>query len=470
MMKTKRGRKQRSIRTRILFMGLSLILIIFLVIMVAFNRLANQYIQNSVEEQLQSVMLFDPPEERRPQGIPAPPGPAFNIRFPRDPIGRGQSMVLSKDYDLLFPDQTVFFPQNNEEILALADQLKSDLRDLEDSEITRLRVLGREFYYVSVPLPSGPALEPSFLIYYIDMTSLALFSSRINQVLFLVMVMAGLLATIFAVYISGKIAQPVKSLTDFAKQMGQGDFKRSTLDYGDLELLELAQSMNRAAEQLEAYDCEQRAFFQNASHELRTPLQAIKGHAEGIVHSIFDAKDASEVIINETDRLGELVEDLLYLSRINAAVPARMEEWDLREILSNCAERQRVIARERGLAFAFNFPEEPVFMMCDEKRLSKAFSNLIANSIRYATHTIILGCEKNEGGGMTITVRDDGLGIPEDDLPRIFDRFFKGRGGDHGIGLSLVRAIVEQHGGTVSGENQPEQGAIFTVLFPNEAI
>lgn len=170
------------------------------------------------------------------------------------------------------------------------------------------------------------------------------------------------------------------------------------------------------------------------------------------------------MIISETDRLGEMVEDLLCLSRIDSiSKQLQPVEYDLRELLSNSTERQRNLAAERGLRFAFDFDEEPVMLPCDEKSICRAFSNLIANAIRYASSRITLTCRR-AGSRIIIAVVDDGPGIAAEDLPHIFDRFYKGKGGKHGIGLSIVKAVIEQHQGSIAVRSSPGETA-FTITF-----
>ncbi len=355
-----------SIRTRILVMVLALIALIFLVILAVFNLLVGEYIQNSVNEQLQDAMkiVFDeeklqrlPPveqllPERRPLIIP-------DMRMlPRGPMDKAEAMIVSAHYELIFPESGMIFLRNYDEMNALVAQLKTEQADLQSTEIMRLKASGREYYFVSVKMPEAVFHDGAYLIYYIDMTALTSLSNRINAVLLAVMGIAGILAVGIAIFLSGKITEPIRELTRLAVRIGRGDFMKSALHYGDIELAELAESMNKAAVQLNAYDQEQKTFFQNVSHELRTPLQAIRSNAEGIEHGILDGKKASGVIISETDRLSEMVEDLLYLSRIdNINICSNFEEWDLRELLSNCAERQRSLAARRGIQFIFEFAD-----------------------------------------------------------------------------------------------------------------
>lgn len=458
MNKKKRpNRRKFSIRVRILVIMLSLIAVIFLVILAVFNILVREYITSSVNEQLRGVVRLGDegwvPDTQRSTG---------------GQVGRAETMIVTAKYELVFPEPAPVFLHQYEEIIDLAAQLKREKLNLQSQEIMRLNAAGREYYLVSVELPFYIFGSGSFfLIYYIDMTAISSLAGRINTVLLVVMGAAAILAALIAGFLSGVIARPVRELTRFATRIGRGDFTRNRQDYRDLELAELAESMNKAAAQLDSYDREQKTFFQNVSHELRTPLQAIRSSAEGIEHGILDQKHSSRVIISETDRLSEMVEDLLYLSRIDSiSKQVQPVECDLRELLSNSAERQRNLAAERGVRFTFDFDGEPVLLPCDEKSICRAFSNLIANAIRYAAGRITLTC-RHAGGRIVIAVIDDGPGIAAEDLPHIFDRFYKGKGGKHGIGLSIVKAVIEQHQGSIAVRSAPGETA-FTIIFNHE--
>lgn len=466
------GGKKMSIRTRILVMVLSLIAFVFLMVMVVFNLLVGEYIKSSVNEQLQDAinMVYEEeimsellpdrqlPPAQMPEETPARQRPL------RGAMDRSEVMVIAADYTLLFPNPSVSFVRNYEEITALAAQLENEQTDLHSSEITRVKAADREYYFVATSAPASQFGPGARLVYYVDMTALKSFADRINIVLLMVMAIAGLLAVMISIFFSGLIARPIRELTQFAVQIGRGDFSRNNFSYNDLELAELAASMNKAAAQLEAYDAEQKQFFQNVSHELRTPLQAIKSNAEGTRQGILDPVKSSGVIISETDRLSEMVEDLLYLSRIDSiTASSKLEECDLRELLSNCVWSLKSLAEERQIQFIFDFDEQPVNMYCDARHMSRAFANIIANAIRYAAASITLTCRQAEGK-ITIMAADDGAGIASKDLPHIFDRFYKGSNGNHGIGLAIVKSIVEQHHGRIEAQNTAA-GALFTITF-----
>lgn len=466
--------KKISIRSRILFMVMSLIIVVFVLVMSIFNLLVNRFINNSVQDQLtemtQMVTRDDSFLRRRPPPNENRPDKDTRIfpdmrRIPREPIGKAETMILSKHYEVIFPDASMYFIRNYEEILLFATELKQETIDLNFREVRKKNSSGHEYYYVSIPIPLSIIKNPAYFIYMIDMTPIKDFADQINLYLLLVLLTACLLAVGSAIFLSGVIAKPVKELTLFAERIGKGDFSRSQMSYRDIELSTLAESMNKAAHQLESYDQEQKVFFQNASHELRTPLQAIKCNAEGIKKEILPVQKSSEIIITETNRLTEMVDDLLYTSYIDTTIKKiQWEEQDLREILSNSIERLTSLTKEKKLQIIFDFDENPVMMKCEEKRLNRAFTNMLTNAIRYAREKIQLTCHQLPGS-IILSIMDDGDGISEKDFPHIFTRFYAGKNGNHGIGLSIVKSVIEQHHGIIEVKSS-ESGTVFTIIFP----
>ena len=208
----------------------------------------------------------------------------------------------------------------------------------------------------------------------------------------------------------------------------------------------------------------QQTFFQNASHELKTPLMAIQGYAEGIQAGVMDTGSAAEVILKESDRMTELVDELLDISKIDMGrQQLALSEMDVRELLYDSI-RAVEPAAAGGIAIVPDFPEEPVMVSCDDTRLRRAVTNILSNGVRYARSELRLTC-RTEKRHVTIRIQDDGDGIAEEDLPHIFDRFYMGRSGKSGIGLALTKEIVHLHRGTIRAYNG-ETGAVFEVTLP----
>ena len=208
----------------------------------------------------------------------------------------------------------------------------------------------------------------------------------------------------------------------------------------------------------------QQTFFQNASHELKTPLMAIQGYAEGIQAGVMDAGGAAEVILAESDRMTELVEELLDISKIDMGRQRlTLSETDIRELLYDGIRAVEPIAAG-GITIVPDFPEEPVMVSCDDTQLRRAVTNILSNGVRYARSELRLTC-RTDKRHVTIRIQDDGDGIAEEDIPHIFDRFYMGRSGKSGIGLALTKEIIHLHRGTIRAYNG-ETGAVFEISIP----
>ena len=209
----------------------------------------------------------------------------------------------------------------------------------------------------------------------------------------------------------------------------------------------------------------QQTFFQNASHELKTPLMAIQGYAEGIQAGVMDTASAAEVILKESDRMTELVDELLDISKIDMGrQPLTLSEMDVRELLYDSIRAVEPAAAASGITIAPDFPEEPIMVSCDDTRLRRAVTNILSNGVRYARSELRLTCRADKRH-VTIRIQDNGDGIAEEDLPHIFDRFYMGKSGKSGIGLALTREIIHLHKGTIRAYNG-DTGAVFEISIP----
>jgi len=289
---------------------------------------------------------------------------------------------------------------------------------------------------------------------------------RVSIIFIILICIMFLMAVIVTYFLANSLTRPIEKLGDFALNIGRGDFSQNDFQFQEEELEDLNMALNKSAKQLAEYDSEQKAFFQNASHELRTPLMSIKCYAEGISFGVMEPKQASETILTETDKLSDLVTDLLYISKIdNITTVYTKSETNLMELLRDSAERQKALADRKQISFSFNFDDLPVQYTCVKELLVRAVDNLISNAVRYAKSEIVLSCHKEEGN-IVLSVADDGTGVTPEAMPHIFERFYKGADGNHGIGLSIAKTIIEQLGGLISAKNRDSGGAEFTIVLP----
>jgi len=326
----------------------------------------------------------------------------------------------------------------------------------------RIRVDGNVYFITAARAMVTP--PDVYAVYFIDATDLQRFTAGVNLRLLGLVAVIWFATMIVSTFLAGTLAWPLKNLSKFAGQIGQGNFEPNPVTFANEEFEELNQSLNHTAKQLARYDNDQKTFFQNVSHELRTPLMSIKSYAEGIKYGVMEHTMAADTILECTDRLTEMVGDILYVSRIDNITPPMMEEVNLAALIEERVAGQRSLAERKGLSINFKSDGEPIIISCVISYIERAVDNLISNAIRHAESAIALECY-TVGAKATIRVLDDGPGFEPEALPNIFERFFKGKNGLTGIGLSIVKSVVEQHKGTATAENG-ENGAIMTISLP----
>lgn len=449
-------KRQRHIRTHVLLTMVTLTCGILLAVVLTFNLSIHSYIRSRVSAQLNAV-TESASETWRGGGLhgKGQGSGRFDGRPDRVTGTRGSAVVLDESGQILSE-----LRGNDEAGRELAAYFcgRELSGDMENETVT----LESGTYAVSIR--QDPDESNRYLLAYVDMTSIAAFSRQVNTVLALIVLAAILLSALLSRRFARALSEPVQSLSDFASGIGGGELETRELRFQDVEFNQLADSMNRMVTELREARQKQETFFQNVSHELRTPLTSIRGNAEGIVCGIMEPKAAGRVILSESDKLGGMVEELLYLSRIGRSVPTdTAAPLDLREVLSLCVSEQRAEAEKKGIAFRFDFDDDPVTLSIREQDAQRLFGNLLSNAIRYAKKEILLTC-RSEEKGILVSVADDGPGVSEEDLPHVFERFYKGAGGRHGIGLSIAQSVAQGYHGAISVRN--DGGAVFEVRFP----
>lgn len=215
---------------------------------------------------------------------------------------------------------------------------------------------------------------------------------------------------------------------------------------------------------LDQKDQSMRDFFANASHELKTPLMTVQSYADGLSHGLVSQDKALRIIDRETTRMAQLINGILTFSKLDSGMlqPAR-DECDLRELLYDALQNIETTAAQRSLTLAPALPE-PLHYRGDASLLYSIFSNILSNSVRYASHEIRLSAHRTRDA-YTILIANDGPAIETDNRERIFDRFYKGNDGQSGIGLSLSREYTHLHDGTITAASS-DGWTTFTITLP----
>ncbi len=262
------------------------------------------------------------------------------------------------------------------------------------------------------------------------------------------------------------IVRATKRLCRETERIGSGAFGTIEPPFALAELEELRLSMNRMSDRLQRSDEVQKTFFQNVSHELRNPLMSISGYAQGIERNIFAApREAAKTILEESTRLTALVNDLLRLSQMeNNGKETELVPVLLVDALEDSMDRLRGSACQREITLTLSPFDPAIFVLGDEELLGQVLDNLLSNAIRYARKEVLMDISC-QASAVCVTVSDDGDGIAQEDLPHIFERCYKGKGGNFGIGLTIARSAALKMEGRLTAENPAGGGAAFTLLL-----
>ena len=280
-----------------------------------------------------------------------------------------------------------------------------------------------------------------------------------------------------AMYFSGLITQPIKKLTESIQKMGQGDFSVRVEEKGSSEIKDLSRTFNNMSEKLENLEKSRNQFISNASHELKTPLATMKILLENIIYQDdMDPDIAKEFLTDinkEIDRLNSVVNDLLTLVSLDdKSITLKIESFSLSELVSDISKKTDLLAEKRNQTL--NMDIEPnIIISADSAKLHHIFYNLIDNAIKYTGEGGKIDVSLHSNGKIAVfKVKDNGPGIPKEDLKSIFDRFYrvdKARSrdtGGTGLGLSIVNQMVMIHNGRIYVDSDLGKGTEFTVELP----
>jgi len=228
-------------------------------------------------------------------------------------------------------------------------------------------------------------------------------------------------------------------------------------------LAESIKQLGTANEQLAVNEKMQREFINIAAHELRTPTQAILGYSE-----LFDMRDEGKeeiikAIARNANRLERLTNDILDVTRIEGnALSLSKEKFNLNEVILAAIDDTKSQLSNGDINFVYQQPTGPVIVLADKVRITQVISNLLGNSIKFTKHGTVTVSLEQSNGNATVAVRDTGTGIHPDMQSRLFSKFASKSQTGTGLGLYIPKNIIEAHGGQIRGENNAENGAMFT--------
>jgi signal transduction histidine kinase len=301
------------------------------------------------------------------------------------------------------------------------------------------------------------------------------FLSALNAAL----ISAGLVSLLFALLTSGllarRIARPVTKAAEIAKRVAGGNYaiQFEEAPSKTKELDDLTEAINHLAAALHEQEGLRKRLTADVAHELRTPLAAVGSHLEAMIEGVWEATPARlQSCYEEISRLSVLVSDLERLAKVESEnLKPELTRIDLLEVVRAVGGSFEKEASDKKLRLGIE--GEPCLLTADRARVSQIIANLLANAIKFTPENGAVRLSVRDAGrNAVLTVADDGIGIPEDEQPFIFERFYRAdksrnrKTGGAGIGLAIVKSIALAHGGTAEVESRPDLGSVFTVTLP----
>ncbi|ULL14077.1 sensor histidine kinase [Paenibacillus sp. H1-7] len=303
------------------------------------------------------------------------------------------------------------------------------------------------------------------------------FEQALVQSVIWVLMIGIVMAAIVSLYVAKRLTSPLLEMKSAAVSMAGGDLRIRTKLHGNDEISDLGQSLNHLAEQLEKQEQLRKMMTADVAHELRTPLATLKSHMEAMIEGVWDASpERLRGCHEEIERMIRLVGDLEQLTQLDSphfqlnVQPERMDA-----IAAQCVETIRAAFEHKGVRLELRLQEqdEPRIASVDRQRVSQILLNVLSNALKYTPPGKHVEVDvKRDKQTILIQVKDTGPGIGKDDLPYLFERFYRAdksrdrKSGGSGIGLTIAKKLTEAHRGSIQIDSEPGRGTTVRIYFP----
>ncbi len=305
------------------------------------------------------------------------------------------------------------------------------------------------------------------------------FLRSVNLSILITSVTVGVLALVLGSLLFRQITSPLRALSQSARAIAEGDLGQRVAVRSDDEIGQVARSFNRMAESLAEADVQRRNMMADIAHELRTPLTVVQGNLEALMDGVYDLTPGNVALVHkQTVVLTRLVADLRDLALAEAGqLRLEVKAFSLEDVITQVTEGLEVQAHEREVTLKFEIAVELPKIQADEQRITQVLFNLVSNALRHtpAGGTVTISAELREDR-ILVSVRDTGTGIPPEDLPHVFERFYRAdrsrarSTGGSGLGLTIAKQIVEAHGGQIWAQSWLGAGSTFAFSLPLSAL
>ena len=385
-----------------------------------------------------------------PQNVPNRQGLGVNA-----PARRVGSWLANDRFVIIGPDREVVYDSQ------MDTEGESATPELLSSALS-LRRGDEQVGWLLFAQPVGNTLEGQFF-------------ERVNSWLLWSGLGTGGIALLLAFFLARQITAPVRRLTQAANNMSTGDLHQRVSVSNQDELGELASAFNRMAERLELTEQQRRLLVADIAHELRNPLTVMQGKLEGLMDGVLPlSQEQVGTVYDQTLMLSRLVDDLRLLSLAQAGqLPLDKDEVDMGSLVIRIVDDFRPLAQDRGVKLDTQVDGHALRATVDTQRMGQVLSNLLSNAVRHTDKdTAVSVGVASVNGSVQVVVSDSGPGIGPEDLPHVFERFYRvdrsrsREGGGSGLGLAIAKEVVEAHGGSIWADSTQGEGAVFTFRVP----
>jgi signal transduction histidine kinase len=277
-------------------------------------------------------------------------------------------------------------------------------------------------------------------------------------------------------WLAARFVRRVRTLEDAVKATASGRFSRLDAVRGSDEIAELSRHFNHMVDRLQAHESARQALLADLAHELRTPVSVLQANLEMLLEGVYRPdRDRLASLLEETQLLTRLIEDLRSLSDAELGIaPSLLEPVRISETLKECLERHRPLFEERGLSWTFDLGADAI-VLTDPVRLTQVVRNLLDNALKYGGRTLVVTTAAS-AGRIRVSFHDDGPGVRDDELEKIFERFYRSdpsrnrRTGGRGLGLAISRQFITACGGTMGAQNRAPHGLVVWFEVPARDI
>lgn len=380
---------------------------------------------------------------------------------------------------ILNPDTSVLHQGENSSQMALNSQIISDMTEImKGATVKRMNPIQLssedEVVYIGMPLKYNDQISGVILL-FTPMTELNQISKEVLTTMIAIIVISVLLCAFAILRSSIRISEPIVQISNYARDIGKGKEVPDVEIKSKDEIGELAKSFNEMKKEILVAEQMRREIVANVSHELRTPLTSIIGFIKGILDGVIKAEDEEKyltIAYNEANRLKDLTKEIVEVAKLESGnTKLNKTEFSLNELCEDVTVELENMVSEKGLKLIYESKADNIQINADKAKISQILINIINNSYKFTEKGQIKLTINKENNNAIIIIEDTGIGIKKDKLAYLFNKFYTANDyGDAtsgaGLGLNIVKNIVEMHNGKISIDSEINKGTKTTVVIP----